>query len=98
MIGRAAFETAKRMFPKDCLEYRHGAQVLERSYNGRESLQSDRDIRDRNKFEPDSERKKLQGEGLPKAKERFEPNGNLDTKIHSLLVPLFPRANAPSGS
>jgi hypothetical protein len=31
MIGRAAFETAKRMFPKDCLEYRHGAQIIERS-------------------------------------------------------------------
>jgi hypothetical protein len=24
MIGRAAYETAKRMFPKDCLEYRLG--------------------------------------------------------------------------
>jgi hypothetical protein len=31
MIGRAAFETAKRVFPKDCLEYRHGAQIIERS-------------------------------------------------------------------
>jgi hypothetical protein len=31
MIGRAAFETAKRMFPKDCIEYRHGAQIIERS-------------------------------------------------------------------
>jgi len=30
-IGRAAFETAKRMFPKDCLEYRHGAQIIERN-------------------------------------------------------------------
>ena len=30
IIGRAAFETAKRMFPKDCLEYRHGAQITER--------------------------------------------------------------------
>jgi hypothetical protein len=28
LIGRAAFETAKRMYPK---EYRRGAQVLERS-------------------------------------------------------------------
>jgi hypothetical protein len=31
MIGRAAFETAKRMFPKDCLEYRHGTQIIERN-------------------------------------------------------------------
>jgi hypothetical protein len=31
MIGRAAFETAKRMFPKDCLEYRHDAQIIERT-------------------------------------------------------------------
>jgi hypothetical protein len=31
LIGRAAFETAKRMYPKACLEYRLGAQVLERS-------------------------------------------------------------------
>jgi hypothetical protein len=30
-IGRAAFETAKRMFPKDLIEYRHGAQIIERS-------------------------------------------------------------------
>jgi len=31
LIGRAAFETAKRMYPKDVLEYRKGAQVLDRS-------------------------------------------------------------------
>ena len=31
VIGRAAFETANRMFPKDCLEYRHGAQIIERN-------------------------------------------------------------------
>jgi hypothetical protein len=31
LIGRAAFETAKRMYPKDVLEYRRGAQVLDRS-------------------------------------------------------------------
>jgi hypothetical protein len=31
LIGRAAFETAKRMYPKDLIEYRRGAQVLERS-------------------------------------------------------------------
>jgi len=35
LIGRAAFETAKRLFPKDILEYRRGAQVLERSGHGR---------------------------------------------------------------
>jgi hypothetical protein len=32
LIGRAAFETAKRMYPKDVLEYRRGAQVLDRSH------------------------------------------------------------------
>jgi hypothetical protein len=31
LIGRAAFETAKRMFPRDLIEYRRGAQVLDRS-------------------------------------------------------------------
>ena len=31
LIGRAAFETAKRMYPKDVLEYRRGAQVIDRS-------------------------------------------------------------------
>ena len=31
LIGRAAFETAKRMYPKDVLEYRRRAQVLDRS-------------------------------------------------------------------
>ena len=31
LIGRAAFETAKRLYPKDVLEYRKGAQVLDRS-------------------------------------------------------------------
>ena len=31
LIGRAAFETAKRLFPRDQLEYRRGAQVLERT-------------------------------------------------------------------
>jgi hypothetical protein len=30
-IGRAAFETAKRMFPKDLIEYRNGAQIIERA-------------------------------------------------------------------
>jgi hypothetical protein len=31
LIGRAAFETPRRMYPKDVLEYRRGAQVLDRS-------------------------------------------------------------------
>ena len=31
LIGRAAFETAKRMYPQDLIEYRQGAQVIERS-------------------------------------------------------------------
>jgi hypothetical protein len=31
LIGRAAFEFAKRLFPKDRLEYRRGAQVLDKS-------------------------------------------------------------------
>jgi hypothetical protein len=30
LLGRAAFETATRMYPKDVLEYRKGAQVLDR--------------------------------------------------------------------
>jgi hypothetical protein len=30
-IGRAAFETAKREFPKDLIEYRNGAQIIDRS-------------------------------------------------------------------
>jgi hypothetical protein len=34
LIGRAASETAKRMFPDDPIEYRHLARVLDRS--GRE--------------------------------------------------------------
>jgi hypothetical protein len=34
MLGRAAFETAKRMYPKDLLEYRKGAQVLDKSRDG----------------------------------------------------------------
>jgi hypothetical protein len=31
LMGRAAFETAKRLYPKDAIEYRKGAQVLDRS-------------------------------------------------------------------
>jgi hypothetical protein len=31
LIGRAAFGTAKRLYPKDLIEYRRGGQVLQRS-------------------------------------------------------------------
>jgi hypothetical protein len=31
LIGRAAFETARRMYPGDLIEYRRGAQVIDRS-------------------------------------------------------------------
>jgi hypothetical protein len=31
LIGKAAFETARRMYPKDLIEYRRGAQVIDRS-------------------------------------------------------------------
>jgi hypothetical protein len=31
LIGRAAFETARRMYPRDLIEYRRGAQVIDRS-------------------------------------------------------------------
>jgi hypothetical protein len=34
LIGRAAFETARRLFPKDQIEYRRGAQVIDRSERG----------------------------------------------------------------
>lgn len=34
LIGRAAFETARRMYLRDRLEYRHGAQLIERSGDG----------------------------------------------------------------
>jgi hypothetical protein len=28
LIGRAAFETAKPMYPRDLIEYRRGAQII----------------------------------------------------------------------
>jgi hypothetical protein len=31
LVGRAAYETARRMYPRDLIEYQHGAQVIERS-------------------------------------------------------------------
>jgi hypothetical protein len=36
LLGRAAFETANRMYPNDLLEYRKGAEMLERSREGDE--------------------------------------------------------------
>jgi hypothetical protein len=31
LIGRAAFGTARRMYPRDLIEYQLGAQVIDRS-------------------------------------------------------------------
>ena len=31
LVGRAAYETARRMYPKDRIDYREGAHVIERS-------------------------------------------------------------------
>ncbi len=31
IIGRAAFETARRLYPGDRVDYRHGARVIARS-------------------------------------------------------------------
>jgi hypothetical protein len=31
LIGRAAYETAIRMFPQDAIQYRNGAQIIARS-------------------------------------------------------------------
>jgi hypothetical protein len=40
LIGRAAIETAKRMYPRDVLEYRRGAQVLAQRATGRGMMES----------------------------------------------------------
>ena len=32
LLGRAAFETAKRLYPEDRIDYRYGARVIEKSY------------------------------------------------------------------
>ena len=32
LVGRAAYETADRMYSKDRIEYRKGALVMERNY------------------------------------------------------------------
>ena len=31
VLGRAAYETARRMYLRDRIDYRHGAKVIERS-------------------------------------------------------------------
>jgi len=31
LVGRAAYETARRMYPRDRIDYRCGARVIERS-------------------------------------------------------------------
>jgi hypothetical protein len=31
LVGRAAYETARRMYPQDRIDYRCGARVIERS-------------------------------------------------------------------
>jgi hypothetical protein len=33
LVGRAAHATAARMYPRDRIEYRHGALVMERNYS-----------------------------------------------------------------
>jgi hypothetical protein len=30
IVGRAAYETAVRLYPKDLIHYRHGARIIER--------------------------------------------------------------------
>jgi hypothetical protein len=31
IVGRAAYETAVRLYPKDLIHYRHGARIIARS-------------------------------------------------------------------
>jgi hypothetical protein len=31
LVGRAAYETAVRLYPKDVIQYRDGARIIERS-------------------------------------------------------------------
>ena len=31
LVGRAAYETARRLYPQDRIDYRQGARVIERS-------------------------------------------------------------------
>jgi hypothetical protein len=34
IIGRAAYETARRLFPRDTIQYRDGARIIARSDGG----------------------------------------------------------------
>jgi hypothetical protein len=34
LLGRAAYETAVRLFPQDLIQYRNGAQIIARSDQG----------------------------------------------------------------
>jgi hypothetical protein len=34
IVGRAAYETAVRMFPRDTIQYRNGARIIARSDRG----------------------------------------------------------------
>jgi hypothetical protein len=34
LVGRAAYETAIRLFPNDAIQYRNGAQIIARSDRG----------------------------------------------------------------
>ena len=34
IVGRAAYQAARRLYPKDLIEYRCGARVIERSREG----------------------------------------------------------------
>jgi hypothetical protein len=34
LVGRAAYETAIRLFPNDAIQYRNGAQIIARSGSG----------------------------------------------------------------
>ncbi len=34
LVGRAAYETARRLYPRDMIQYRNGAQIIERSDEG----------------------------------------------------------------
>jgi hypothetical protein len=37
LVGRAAYETARRMYPGDRVDYRHGARIIARSDEGCQS-------------------------------------------------------------
>jgi hypothetical protein len=35
IVGRAAYETAVRLYPRDTIQYRDGARIIERSDRGK---------------------------------------------------------------